>query len=69
MDITIDWIATGLSIIGIILNAYKIIYCWPVWILSNFLWISYFMDKKEKASITLWVVFLISNIFGWYQWS
>ena len=65
----IDWIATVFSIIGIVLNSFKNIYCWPVWIISNFIWIYYSYNNKQNASLFLWIVFLIFNIFGWYQWT
>jgi len=64
----LGWIATIISIIGIILNAKKIIYCWPVWLLSNILWITYFSVLKNGPSIVLWIVFSIFNIYGWIKW-
>lgn len=71
----IEWVALLLSITGIILNANKLILCWPVWILSCIAWILYFtLDQKrggrlQTAAIIMNAVFLISNIYGWIQWS
>jgi nicotinamide mononucleotide transporter len=62
------WIATVISIVGIILNAKKIIYCWPVWVVSNILWIIYFASLDMIPSVVLWIVFTIFNIYGWRQW-
>jgi nicotinamide mononucleotide transporter len=67
MDL-LGWAATATSIIGIGLNARKNIYCWPVWLLSNVLWISHAIILKDAPSIFLWAVFGISNIYGWFQW-
>lgn len=64
----ISWIASILSLIGTILNAFKMIYCWPVWIVGNFLWIYWSFKKKEWSQFILWVVFQITNIFAWYAW-
>lgn len=64
----VGWFATILSILGIILNAYLIIWCWLIWIMSNIFWIYWALKKKEWAQIILWIVFLCSNIFGLWQW-
>lgn len=71
----IEWVALTLSIGGILLNANKHILCWPIWALSCIAWILYFaLDKKhggkpQPAAIIMNVVFLLSNIYGWVQWS
>ena len=65
----LGWIATAISIIGILLNAKKNIWCWPVWLVSNVLWITYFIILTNPQSITLWVVFALFNVYGWIQWS
>ena len=63
-----DIIALILSVIGIILNAKKIIWCWLVWIISNIFWIIYMINRDEISSVILWIVFTIFNIYGWYEW-
>lgn len=63
-----SWIAVSLSILGIILNARKNVWCWAVWILSNIFWLAYEIPKGEIPSIILWVVFLVMNSYGWYSW-
>lgn len=64
----VGWIATALSITGIFFNALKNIWCWPIWLLSNFFWIYWALKKKEKHQLLLWIVFTFSNLFGWYMW-
>ena len=64
----IAWIASSLSLFGIILNAKKNIWCWPVWTFSNFFWIYHTINVQEWAAFTTWVVFLGANIYGWIQW-
>ena len=65
----VGWIATSLSMIGILLNAYQIIWCWAVWIISNFVWIYWSYKKKVWSQVVLWIGFLIANVFGWYVWA
>jgi len=64
----ISWIASGFSLIGTLLNAFQIIWCWPLWIFGNIFWIYWSWKKKEWAQFVLWVVFQAANILGWYQW-
>lgn len=65
----IDTIATILSIIGILLNANKNIWCWPVWIVSNVFWLIYFgFIELHIPSVILWSVFFVFNVYGWYKW-
>jgi nicotinamide mononucleotide transporter len=64
----IDIIATTLSIVGIILNAKKIIWCWHIWILSNIFWIIYSISTQQWSQLILWVAFLIFNFYGYFQW-
>lgn len=63
-----DWIATILSIAGIVLNANKLMICWPVWLASNVLWIIYSINAGETAALVMWIVFVGFNGYGWYKW-
>jgi len=65
----IGWIAATMSIAGTLLNAYMVIWCWLIWIISNFIWIWWAVKKKEWSQVVLWSIFIISNFYGWYQWS
>ena len=64
-----EWIALILSLVGILLNAAKIIYCWPVWLLSDIAWGIYARKKKLSALFYLQFLFGLANIWGWWMWS
>jgi len=64
----IGWIASIFSLLGTLLNAFQIIWCWPVWIAGNILWIYWSYKKREYSQLILWLVFEASNCFGWYKW-
>lgn len=64
----LSWVAFTISFVGIILNAWKNIICWPVWIFANIFWIYWAVKKKEWAQVFLWVTFTIANFYGWYMW-
>jgi len=66
---TIAWIASIISLIGIICNAYMLIICWPIWCLANCFWTFWAIKKKEWSQVVLWVAFTLTNLYGWYQWS
>jgi len=67
--IILGYTAAFVSLIGIILNAKKIMACWPVWIFSNLMWITYSGIQGDIPYIILWSVFTLSNVYGWVQWS
>ena len=62
------WLASILSITGIILNAKKNIACWYVWTASNVLWVYHTITAQEYAALLNWMVFLFANIYGLRQW-
>lgn len=67
----VSWFALALSLAGIFLNAKKLTLCWPVWILSNILWIIHVSTQPQIdwPNLILWIVFAGSNVYGWYEWN
>ena len=66
---TLGWVASFFSLLGVVLNALMIIWCWPVWCIGNTLWMVWSYRKKEYAQFILWIVFTLANFYGWYNWS
>jgi nicotinamide riboside transporter PnuC len=64
----IDWVAAALSIAGIVMNAHKNPWCWPVWIASNVVWVSYAAVVGEWAVLATFTAFFAGNVYGWYRW-
>lgn len=65
---TISWIASFISFLGIIFNAYQMVICWPIWCIANLFWIYWAWKKQEWAQVFLWIVFTLANLYGWYVW-
>ena len=64
----LGWIATAMSVAGVLLNAKKNIWCWPVWLASNVLWIYISVVTNNLPQVVLWVIFAASNCYGYFQW-
>jgi len=64
----LGYLAATVSLAGIVLNAQKRMACWPVWLVSNIMWITYSTIEGDYPSIVLWITFSIFNIYGWWQW-
>ena len=62
------WIASILSILGTLLNIYKNIWCWPMWIIGCAIWLCIFTYEHKWAEVTMFSVYMILNITGWYRW-
>ena len=66
-----DWIATIFSLIGIVFNAKRSIWCWPTWLVGSIVWVLYYLfgtDKIQWASVILWSTFICANLYGWWNW-
>jgi len=64
----IEWIATILSVIGVILNAHQNKISWPVWLIANCFWMYIFFVNKQWGAFTTFTAYQICNIYGWYMW-
>jgi nicotinamide riboside transporter PnuC len=64
----LGYLAGVVSLSGIILNAQKHMACWPVWLVSNVMWLIYSGIEGDVPSIILWVTFSCFNIYGWIKW-
>jgi nicotinamide riboside transporter PnuC len=62
-------IATALAITGVVLNNSMMIWCFPIWFLSNGItaWIHY--KKRVRSLLVRDLVFMALAVAGWVQWS
>ncbi len=65
----LDWIATILALIGYYLNIKQMKVCFIVWIISNFGLITINVVHGIYGQATLWVVYTIMSVYGYYAWS
>jgi nicotinamide riboside transporter PnuC len=65
----IVWLWTILSIIGTILNAKLIKWCFPIYIVSNIGWIITDIQYGMYEQIPIWIVFIIIGIYGFWDWN
>ena len=68
MFTSISLISLFLSFIGMYLNAYKKISCWAFWITANIFWEIHAFQNNDYASMILWFIFTMFDIYGWYRW-
>jgi nicotinamide riboside transporter PnuC len=64
-----DWIASLLTLIGLLLNAKKSLLCWPVWVAGNVLWVAFGAGTGQVPILLLNLAFIVANGYGWRQWS
>lgn len=66
------WFASGFQVTGIVLNAFKIKWCWICNLISNCFWLYYGYNLPKEASlpfIVLTFLFMVLNIFGFIKWT
>ena len=62
------WIITGLSIIGVILNAQKKISGFYFWIIANLSWVVIDFHKELYSQSVLFLFYSIMCFYGIYKW-
>jgi nicotinamide riboside transporter PnuC len=63
-----NWAALALTLIGLYFNCKKSVWCWPIWVVSDMLWIAYLLPKNEVAQVLMNIVFIGFNAYGWALW-
>jgi len=64
----IEWVATALSIIGVLLVNLQNLNGLYIWIVANVLWISFAWKHKHWGLLVLAGSYLIINIIGLINW-
>lgn len=61
--------ATILALAGVILNVYKNKVCFLVWIVSNAMWVIFFLNKEIYSQVLLFSVYICTAIIGYKKWN
>lgn len=69
-------LAFALSFVGLVANAKRRIWCWPVWTAANLCWIAvnvlvaagHEIGWGLEIQAAIWVVFIAGNVYGWREW-
>jgi len=64
----IPWIALVLGVIGIVLNAFRKVQGFVIWIGSNLLFIYSAASNNNWAQVIFFVFCVFACIFGIYNW-
>lgn len=64
-----DWIAAAVCALSVLLIGQKIIWGWPIGVLSCLLWMYVGHRKKVGGLIAINVVLLALQVRGWWLWS
>jgi len=67
MTIT-EIVAVVLGLISVYLTTRQNVWCYPLGIISVFIYIFIFYDVKLYADMGLQVFFIALQIYGWYEW-
>ena len=63
-----EWILTVLSLAGTWFNIQKKLASWLIWSVANAGWVVSFALKQMWAEATLFFVYLILSIYGYFKW-
>ncbi len=65
---TIAWVLAAVSVVGVVLNIYKVRACFVLWILTNGFWTCYDVYKEVYPQAALFFVYFCLAIFGVVKW-
>lgn len=65
---TLIWFVTYFSIIGTILNIFKLPVCFVIWIITNAFWSIYNLRKKETQLSFIFMIYLVLSVIGFISW-
>lgn len=65
----LEWAAALAGLINVYLLTRQSILAWPAGLLSVFLYIFIFYHNRLYSDVILHTVYVILNIYGWYNWS
>jgi hypothetical protein len=68
MIILIEIIGIMFEFAGMVLNANKNKYCWPLWMVGDILFLIAAIFIADTMFILIWCMFIINNFYGWYKW-
>ncbi len=63
-----ELIAVLITAYGVWLMARRTLWCWPVSLIGNLMYIGIFFDSKLYSDMLLQGFFAGANAFGWWQW-
>ena len=63
------WAATGLSVIGVILNAQRKMSGWYVFMVADLAWVGIGLYTKMYAMAALFMFYFFLCFFGVYSWT
>ncbi len=66
--VTIGWIITALSILGVVLNIYKMRTCFYIWSVTNFAWMIIDWRAGLYSQSALFAVYFVLAIWGIIKW-
>lgn len=63
-----EWLLTSLSLAGTWYNIQKKIAGWLIWSCANIGWVASFASKKMWAESTLFFIYFILSVYGFFRW-
>lgn len=65
----IEWVATILTLIGVVLNIKKIRVCFIIWFVANSFWIYIMAMSQHWGMVICQIVFCATCVWGWFAWA
>jgi len=66
--VVITWIIALAALVGTLANAFKLRWCFLIWMVTNAFWVGYDLYIGSYAQSALFASYFVISIVGWFQW-
>lgn len=64
----IEWLATGLSLLGYVFNVRKSVWGFAIWIVANSIWVYVGISKGMWGLVFTMSAYTVMSVWGIYSW-
>ncbi|MFZ0336795.1 MAG: nicotinamide riboside transporter PnuC [Terracidiphilus sp.] len=64
----LEFAAVVTTIVGILLTTKRLLICWPIILLADFLYLVVFFQSRFLSDALLQLFFVVFTIYGWWHW-
>ena len=64
-----SWFISALALVGVVLNIYKVRWCFAVWLCTNCAWMIVDFSAGLYAQAVLFAVYAVLAVWGLVKWA
>ena len=66
--LSLEWLAAGLGLLGVVLGLRENVWVWPVFIASSAIYLAVYLRVDLIGQAVLMLVFILTSLWGLWNW-